>query len=381
MRHWLSIAEWFTIPSVQADAAERWEAMRDWSNAAKAYGPVWTFLIAGLGLLLAALLVGSLVARRVRRRRGLGEFARQAAELKLEPAEQAVLARVAALAGLQDPQAIFTLEEAFDRGVQQLLSPQSVRGLSPQALSQVQAALRSLVRKLGFDVELPAVMEGFSTLHIPVDGHVTVVGADGGVRARAVVVGIDATGLVLTVEPPLDLDPLAYVHLRYGVQGLVYEFDCVVDSCQGPRMKVRHVQAVRVLNLRRFVRVVTDQEAMVAELPFTAAAGDLRAPSFLPARLKEIAGPGLLLHLPPCDVRAERLIVLTRTPGGRVIQATGAVRRVVREDDGTTAVAVELTDLNPDELAEMVSQTNQAAPRAAAEEAPAAPEGELIGAR
>jgi hypothetical protein len=352
------------LPPIQAQVTNRWEAMRNWDSHAQNASWLWTVLALGLCALLIVAILVAFVHRRPVRRRARKSFRAQARSHGLSGAEQTVLDHIAVRAGLKDAGAIFTMENAVDEGAKELLT-QEFTGASPLGTQKhMEAAVASVCQKLGFRSPLPSqLMSVFGTRHLPQGARLLVIGEDGIVRLAATVTGADPECLNLVADAELNLTPPLHVLLRYGSQGLAREFDCELVSCQDRQFRVRHAPVIRTVNLRRYVRVPIDQEALVAECAFFRDTCDMGIPSFVQARLQEIAGPGLLLHMPTRGTLPARLLVIARMADRTVVQGAAAVRRVTRLDGERSSVAVEFLDLSPQELAEMVRQTNLASHR------------------
>lgn len=372
------IAEWLTPSGMRMDTSDRWRAIRDWSDYSQNTSWLWLVLVIGFGALVAVGVVIALIARWPAQKRIRKMFGAQARSLGLNDAEQTLLDQIADRAGLKDRRTIFTMEQAVSQGAQELLTPGTTQPTPPQRREHLEATVVSLCQKLGFQSPLRRESDSaFDTRQIPRETRVLLVDEEDAVKLAATVAAVEPETLVLVADSPWDLAPPAHVVVRHGSQGMAREFDCELVSCQGRDIRLRHAPVARTLNLRRYMRVPTDQEAMVAEIGFFQGRGEMRAPSFVPARLKEIAGPGLLLHIPTTTTLPERLLVVTRLVDQMVVQGAASVRRVIPLDGVKTSVAVELEllDLGPRELAEMVRQTNLAARQAQSSDDPAGPMG------
>jgi hypothetical protein len=347
---------------MRVEFADRWKALRNWASYSQDVNWLWIVLALGICALLAAAVLTGFFSRKPAARRSVPEtFGAQARSLGLSDAEQTVLASIASRAELKNVQAIFTMEDAVNQGARDLLAEESAGESSLPDRERLEAAVASICRKLGF--QPPAASQSvsvFGTRHVPQGARMLIVDEDGTVRLAATVAGSDSQYLILVADTDLNLAPPVHVLLRYGSEGMAREFDCELVYCEGRQFRARHAQAVRTMNLRRYVRVPVDQDALVAEWPFLQDGRDMRIPFFVQARLQEIAGPGLLLQMPTRGALGERLLVIARLADRSVAQGVAAVRRVSRLEGGKSLVAVEYLDLGPQDLAEMVRQTNLA---------------------
>jgi hypothetical protein len=204
-----------------------------------------------------------------------------------------------------------------------------------------------------------------------------------GSRVSLVVPGAPAVeGAVLSVSPDgFEVATGGQPHWRAGqgclvrhVSGLVvWEFDAPVVRVEADRIALGHARDVRAINRRRYPRAATSRPARVAVFRFREDSAGDDAPRFVPARLTEIGGTGLVLEA-PVDARVgDRVLVSLLVGNGRRLQSIGKVRRAGEAPGGESELAVGLVGLNSDEVAELMRQTNLAAAEAAADPRQAEP--------
>ncbi len=157
--------------------------------------------------------------------------------------------------------------------------------------------------------------------------------------------------------------------VRYSLGAAAWEFSARVVRSAPRRVTFFHAPRARLINRRRFHRVPVDWNAHVAMFRFVRNDSERDIPTFVSARLLEIGGPGLLLlrSTLPGHV-GDRVLVVFRTASDRLIQAVGRIRRFCSDDSENSLVGVELVGLTPEEMAELIRQTNLAAMQAAREQ-------------
>jgi hypothetical protein len=103
-------------------------------------------------------------------------------------------------------------------------------------------------------------------------------------------------------------------------------------------------------------------QAHIARLPFFGEDAEQETPEFVPAKVVEMGGPGLLVLQSSLEVRmGERILITIRLAKDRLVQASGRVRRESADTPDGRLMAIELIGLEPGEMAELVRQTNLAA--------------------
>ena len=106
-----------------------------------------------------------------------------------------------------------------------------------------------------------------------------------------------------------------------------------------------------------------DRPAHVARFPFFSENPEQEIPEFIPARLLEIGGPGLLLQASPGAHVGERVLITARLATNRLVHGLARIRRQSANEKDGAFLGVEIVALDPAEMAELVRQTNLAAVR------------------
>lgn len=365
-------------------------------------------LIVLTGLLIAA---GS-NRRRQSRRISAELFTIYADQRGLSRRERHILAEIAARASTRRIESIFTLPQAFNRGAARTLDRVvATHGASESRRLGVELAV--LRGKLGFekagsDEAAPAMKSNKpDTRQIPVGKKLRIIHRDfnelNGVEAT--VTKNDQMELAVKLAAPLQVNSGATCCFHYYFGASVWEFDASVISCHEDVLVLNHSYDVRFINRRRFLRVPVSKPAFIARFPFErnlphgdsdrtqeGFVGSLAAtwgpPEFIPAKVTELAGPGLRVEAALEVEVGERVAVIFKigqesTSGSqgasshshldqknrkalsRVVEDVGEVRHVRATENGYS-IAVELTGLSDSNVSSLIRETNSASIEAAA---------------
>lgn len=381
---------------------ERWGATRQLSTNFMSEG--W-FIVMG-GAVLAVLVVllvwvsyNGAVERR-RRRASVDSFAENASRRGLSVRERQILLAVAENSGLKRGDGIFTMEDAFERGVAKLVEQSRVQQ-GPESSDRLIDELTFLSEKLGFGKQArgPAGTK-VTSKQIPVGKQVRLTRRAAGMAQfiRATVIENDSMELTVRLEVQVKVTFGEIWRVRYYFGASVWEFDTSVISYDGAVLVLKHSSSVRFINRRRFVRVPVRNLAFISQFPFARmlslkgveknmgsdagssfakALRDSWAPlEFVHAVVTELAGPGLRVEA-PLDVKVgERVLVifkLDRDDEGaqedaervtsRIIEDIGEVRRSEPTEDGFS-IAIELVGLTDSDISELIRATNTASAKA-----------------
>ncbi|MBM4017746.1 MAG: hypothetical protein FJ288_05365 [Planctomycetes bacterium] len=303
------------------------------------------------------------------------DFVLTADRLGLTGEERAALARVSRVAGLKRLDSVFTMEAAFNRGVEAFLAGPDVKAMSEAARQRLTGLLASLRQKLGF-LERPQVWSERppGIVAIPAGSTVRVVPSGAPAAIEAVVVQAGKDHVVVEMPDRPETQAGETWRLRFGVAGAAWEFDAVVQDVLPRGVSLHLAGSPRAVNQRRFMRAPTSKPVHLAPYSFVDERGVGRLPEFVEGTLVEIGGPGLKIHSRVQTKAGDRVLVVMTTgsqaqgqgtPGapGRVIRGMGTVRRSTPFYE----TVVEMTGLRDDELSELVCETLQAARRTASE--------------
>lgn len=343
---------------------ERWEAMRSWGvfNGRDVLGPLFYGAVLLVIVTMVALLI---MRRREQQRRHWQAFEADAQHAGLSRAEQELLMVMSNLASLRRPEIIFSIEQAFGRGASRLQDSPRVRAMPPEKREHVAAMVTTISQKLGFMPLPKAAPASISTSQIEIGSVVSITPDGQDQEFEITVAASDEAEMIAIAAADLDLAAGARVKANYSNLGTVWEFETEVKAVEGRSIRLAQTHHIRFINRRRFPRVETMQEAMAARFEFFQDGHDMQEPQFVNAILTEIAGPGLLLEAPLSAALNEKMLVVVMFDIDRVIQGLGKVRRVTPIDSERNAIALELMDLKPEEIAELARQTNAAAQKKA----------------
>ncbi len=401
---------------------ERWEATRRFDTNSLAEH---LFLIAAMTAL--ALLVGLLIwvsYNRLMEERRIAKqlFFEQAEKRGLSGHERQILVDVVGKSRIKQRNAIFTMQDAFDRGAVGLMEERLASQRPPEEADQLRAELSFLREKLGFQpassVGSPSNAKRLSSRQITVGKtvHVTRRKARSSASIECIVLRNTEVELVVRLAMPVQSTPGEYWRVRYYFGVAVLEFDTSVIRCDGDILAFNHSENVRFVNRRRFLRVPVKRPAFIAHFPFArilpqtidrngknaskvtrasaigragvspptsdgGASPTLRswgAPEFIPAVVTELAGPGLCVEAPLKAKVGDRVLVIFRldehenppespskgrkTVPSRIVQDIGLIRHTKATGNGMS-IAVELVGLNDSDVDELIRATNAASPR------------------
>jgi len=176
----------------------------------------------------------------------------------------------------------------------------------------------------------------------------------------AVVTSNEVAGLTLTAEGPVSFQPGDACTIRYRIGAVLWGFDVIVVHCQGPELKVCHVDHARYINRRRFVRVPLHQPIWVAPFPVLRENAKAGVPSFCKIEILEFSGTTLRVKGALDADRRDRVLVIFEVQPGRVVQDIAEIRRAAEGETGPSFI-LELMGLDDRCENELIRITNQMA--------------------
>jgi hypothetical protein len=292
------------------------------------------------------------------------EFLEFANRNGLSESEQLLLELVGEKAGVKSLETIFTMPAAFDKGVNNLLVEESAMG-DERRQKEIQDVLISLRSKLGFVAGLTAAVpvkkgQNASSRQISKGKKVHLTRRREPQMDKIEAEVVDNGELEFSVKMPkiLQARPGEVWILQYNYGPAVWEFDATLIRASNDVFVFGHSEGVRFISRRRFVRVAVNTKAYFARFPFDTGR-ELSVPEFMPCKLRELAGPGLLLQT-HVELRiGERILVVLELPEEKVVEDMGEVKHV-RTIEGGYSVAVELTGVKEAQVDELIKATNAA---------------------
>ncbi|MCE5279018.1 MAG: hypothetical protein ABFD92_05370 [Planctomycetaceae bacterium] len=336
---------------------ERWAGVNEYA-ANHRVDPWWVAfcVLTGLVLCVVALLGyrGYISAWNTRRR--IRENARRSG---LSEPEQQLIETLAQLSGLRHPEAVFTMSQAFDHAVASMMLLPRCQGMNDQARGQLADIIQALRTKLCFDNTPRSENSKIpSSRAIPAGSRLSVIHRGQVEGAEAIVEINDPMEMAVRPDPQMTARPGETLVLQYCQGMAAWEFTAPITAVRDGKLVLGHTSQVRYVNRRRFMRVPLRRPAKVGSLSFHgAAAGEMR---MVDAELTEIAGPGVVMESPLHPLMGQRVVVAMQLRKEYGMQAPGIVRRVTDLHNGKFQIIVEMTDLNPQEVSELVRQTNLA---------------------
>ncbi|MHC4572536.1 MAG: PilZ domain-containing protein [Planctomycetota bacterium] len=395
--------------------AERWQAARRFGSSFM--GDRWFILTAVASMLALTVLFLIVSLRRLVLERSLTErlFLECAQRRGLSAHERQILLDVAARAGLKKSDAIFTMEEAFDRGSAKVVQESLIQPKADEQSRQLRNELLFLREKLGFhkgrssSIGSPAKSRKLSSRQIPAGRTVYMTRRRRGRDSSDVETTIAANNdMELIVRPitPVRASTGELWRVRYHFGASIWEFDTAVIGSDGDVLVLHHSDTVRFISRRRFLRVPVNKPALIAPFPFArtlshgrdrdkgtsatkggsavSSTGSWGPPEFVPAVVTELGGPGLRIEAPLQEIQigGRVLVVLNldedkdgesmsprpnrKTAASRIVEDIGEVRHAKATRNGLS-VAVELTGLSDSDVNDLIRATNLASVRAGAE--------------
>jgi hypothetical protein len=401
----------FIFGSSTLTPEQRWRAAGDRLNSGFMTEHWFLFTAAAVGIILSVLL---LVVNRKRiaqqKRTNSQLFDKYAGQNGLSEQESQLLLGIARRTGLQQPEAIFTMSSAFERGASIVVEESIARKQPVEQIERLKAQFFFLREKLGFRGR-PASSMGFATKpkrlnsrQIPVGKKIYMVrrtSRDSDTIESTIMENND-TELVVKVTKPIKIVFGESWYARYYFGASVWEFDTSVVSCNGDVLVLNHSDEMRFVNRRRFLRVPVQQQAFIAHFPFTrtpvadgrksmksfrmyrSSAGNSGSawgpPEFVPAVVTELAGPGLCIEAPLELKVDDRVLVMLELKEGegresapegkgskkvisKIVEDMGVVRHIKAIKNGFS-IAVELIGLSDLDVNELIRATNAASLRA-----------------
>lgn len=355
-----------------SNAVERYRAMgRGLARGTKGAPMLSPWLVLMLGLAAIACFIGvfAIIQRRDQNKARWRRFFQRGARSGLGPQEMSLLRNIAMASSVKNPDVIFTSEEAFYHGMAGVDGRDGGTNIFGEPNSSACSSCKfydSLREKLGFArtagqvarpgaISLGPIIPGavltVARSHDPLEFQVTVTSADEGTGDVTVELG-----------EPLDVQVDESWMLKFPEGGTLWEFDARSVARNGLSVTLRVGGEARQVDRRRFARVTVDKSARVASFPFEKSDQVAAAPQFVPARLIELGGPGVVLEAQfQTDVNQRVLVVLELD--SIAVESLGIVRRSGTIAEEWAEIAIELVDLDTGQIAELTKQTNASAPR------------------
>jgi hypothetical protein len=313
---------------------QRFQALRSWFRYPDIHPAAW----AGVGAVVAALILLGIVVklRAYHKQKTWKLFNQHAGQIGLGKEEREILAYVAKAQGLRNPREIFRTDELFIRGAKSLVQSPKFASLPAEFQFKTKAAIRSVSQKLEAMAE-KANSSSTSTRQIPLQGEITLTSATTLETFDVTVVSNEPEEIIVSCANASQLQAGQTLLARHIATNMIWEFDTKVISI-GPRsLSLAHSRSVRFLNRRRFARIATMRQVLVAAFPFVRGEAQLGAPNFTPATIIEIAGPGFLMNVQGAFNVGDKVLVVAKLVQGQIIQGLAKVRRVLRQE-GTIGV-------------------------------------------
>ncbi|MHC4622289.1 MAG: hypothetical protein ACYS4W_00125 [Planctomycetota bacterium] len=241
--------------------AERWQAARRFDSTFM--GEHWFILTAVVAMVvLAVLLIVVSLRRAAEERKAMGRaFLDYADGRGLSAHEREILLRVANEAGLTQSIAVFTMENAFNRGAAKMMETRLLEQ-GVEESGRLRKELSTLREKLGFRKQRPASI-GSSVKSGKLSSRQITVGRKVDLTRRrrsrdssdieATVVENSDVGLAVRPATPVTVVAGESWRVRYHFGASIWEFDTSMISYDGETLVLNHSADVRFINRRRFL--------------------------------------------------------------------------------------------------------------------------------
>lgn len=332
----------------------------------------WLELAGWLTIVLLAVVLGILYKKRMKKKTFCekNSFCENATRLRLNGEEQDIVSAIATLAGIKQRNSVFTLRPAFDTGLSRLMREVFAAGQELAERRKFHEAVLSIKTKLGFiSSQLQNGVanrngKGRTTRQIPVGTEVWISPSNNDTDERfgAEITQNEDFEFSLRPEVPVTCPPGNIWTVRYSNGAMIWEFEAIATACSQENISFSHSERIRYVNRRRFTRVPTNKPAKIALFPVfgqMTESGEMEL-SFVPAVIREIAGPCLQVKTDlPVQIR-ERVLLVFDLEEGRLVQDVGEVRDIRNSETGD-AIIIELIGLHAKAIGELVRVANQIA--------------------
>jgi hypothetical protein len=348
------------------------------------------------------------------RRIGSQLFEEYAEKSGLSRRERQLMLEIAGKGGLKQPEAIFTMSSAFERGAAIMLKERVAKKQPARQIEQLRAELSFLRKKIGFpersQTSIGLRPKRLSSRQIPIGKKIYMMRQTDRASdaVESTVIENNDVELVVKLIKPIKIvfGEVWLVHYYFGAS--VWEFDTFVASCNGDVLVLNHSDDLRFVNRRRFLRVPVSKPAFIAHFPFirtpcparksmksfrmyrsSASAPDSAwgPPEFVPAVVTELAGPGLCLEAPLELKVGDRVLVVFKLDEeenqdssrqdregdphhfasrseaagetSKIVEDVAEVRHIKAVQDGFS-IAVELIGLSDTDVSDLIRATNAA---------------------
>lgn len=322
-------------------------------------------------------------------------FSKYADKRGLSGRDRQMLLDISAKAGLRRIASIFTMRNAFDRGVAKMIKESTTEQGVEQG-SRLRAEVSFLREKLGFkkrnriSIGSTGKPKKISSRQIPVGKklHITNRKTSESGSIESTVIKNDDMELMVQLARPVETAVGDFWRGRYYFGTSVWEFDTYVVGCNGNILTLNHNDKVRFINRRRFLRTSVIEPAFIARFPFKrtvlesdesdkdAQKSDITwgPPEFVAGVVTELGGPGLRIEAPIEVNVGDKVLVVFRldeekdedltaanqngkAPTSKIIEDIGEVRHTKAIENGLS-IAVELTGLSDPDINELVCFAN-----------------------
>jgi hypothetical protein len=345
-----------TLALASTNALQRWQGARE--TPPWYFG--WQWIVTALGVVAGLIALRIVLIGRMRKSILREAEERYARDKTLSTAELELLTKLIQQSGLTRSEPRFALEQAFNIGVGNYLNSDQFNDLSEEIRFSEKKMISQLRDKLGIELETAAT--DYSTSLLPVGTQLILVDAEPFEHLHLEVEHNDEDAFLVKVSPMFECRPNQSLLLRYYDGDQVWQISTQIIDIQPDTatLVLQHDPEMKTVNVRRFNRVPVRQRGLVSRFEFHAADNRLHTPNFAGAIITEIAGPGLLLQSDLAARVGDRLAIIMELAAGKVFQGVGRVRRAGQRD-GRGCYGVELIDLKPTQVAELMSITNAAA--------------------
>ncbi|HDY65465.1 MAG TPA: hypothetical protein ENH84_04440, partial [Phycisphaerae bacterium] len=308
---------------------ERWEAMQGaWLLGG---GASWAGTMVALLVLVGGVVLGAVLGYGyIRRRKESEAFIDQGSHAGLGENDLKLLRYMVGLMNLKDPATIYTAEGLFNQAATRLMRDHRTIAMSPAMQAELNAQVQSMREKLGFRARLLSEESGenlISSRQIAIGSKIFITPQKYSEAVKGTIVETGDSEFVIEADEALSCRSGDDCVIRYSIGASAWEFETQIVRCEQKKVTFNHTYRSRLINRRKFPRVSVDRLAHIARFPLFSDDMQQETPEFIPTRLRQIGGPGLLLQASLRGRVGEKILVATRLATNQLVQGVGRIRR------------------------------------------------------
>lgn len=322
--------------------------------------PWGTFLqLFALGLIIVMSIVMAYYLRRIR---PLRMFSKLSSQKGLTGEESDLMEHLLRVGRVDDPKLLFTNKVTFGAAAADFLQGMRNSNVSEDVIKSIVEMLDLVSRKLGLQKNLGTGSKTLlSTSQLRVGAEIVILPQDQGRNMHAFIKHNLATGMYIDFKEPPTVELTGLVRACHYDGGAGWEFESQIIKTEDGSYFMSHCDNPKFVSRRAFPRIPVDYPAMIAHYAFAEFELGQSSLTLVPARLVEIAGPGLMMETEGAFPSGGKAFVKVQLQPTLVVSGTGKVHRSKVQTNGKTRIVIELKGLDEAEMSVLRDQTNMAA--------------------